>query len=240
MYDSSLCFLMQQLKGESLLTAHSKMNLNVFHWPRRSRNSSRRSTITQSRQALGLLSLYVTDGSLFIGRHTDIKGKYDCLGENYTPPSTTHEYLQARFTKLATPEKDETEASWIPTLYRRLGDTSKCISRGLNFSRPGMNVLLHRDFAPPGNIIVRHVAIDLSDKKEWELSGIIEAPVEVAYNCPGWVWATLMKVLLEAALTRKIGILMHPCSTTIVARLRKRLLRRLRGYYQGSWKWCAR
>lgn len=59
MYGSSLCFLLQQLKGESLLTAHSKMNLNVFHWPRRSRNSSRRSTITQSRQALGLLSLYV-------------------------------------------------------------------------------------------------------------------------------------------------------------------------------------
>ena len=175
----------------------------------------------------------MTDGSLFIGRYTDIKGKYDCLGENYTPPSTTHEYLQARFTKLATPEEDETEASWIPTSYRRLEDISKCISRGLNFSRPGMNVLLHRDFAPPGNIIVRHVAIDLSDKKEWELSGIIEAPVEVAYN-------SLMKVLLEAALTRKIGILMHPCSTTIVARLRKRLLRRLRGYYQGSWKWCAR
>lgn len=88
-------------------------------------------------------------------------------------------------------------------------------------------------FCPPtGNIIVRHVAIDLSDKKEWELSGIIEAPVEVAYNCPGWVWATLMKVLLEAALTRKIGILMHPCSTTIVARLRKRLLRRLRGFME--------
>jgi aminoglycoside phosphotransferase (APT) family kinase protein len=186
--------LMQRLEGESLFTAHSKMN--------HSQRLSLAKTVAQLIAKIhnhpvpaGIGPLYATDGSLFIGRYTEV-GEYDCSRENYTPPSTTDEYLPARFTKLAIPGENETQASWVPTLYRRLGDISKCISRRLTFSQPGMNVLLHRDFAPR-NIMVRHVAINLSDEKEWELSGIIDwdgcevAPVEVAYNCPGWVWAHL-------------------------------------------------
>lgn len=82
---------------------------------------------------------------------------------------------------------------------------------------------MHRDFAPQKQPVAR----DLSNE-EWELSGIVDwdggevAPVEVAYNYPDGSVSIMMKVLLEAALTRKIGNLMHPCSMTIVARPRKR------------------
>jgi hypothetical protein len=97
-----------------------------------------------------------------------------------------------------------------------------------------MNVLLHRDFSPQKQL----VAIDLSNEKEWELSGIVDwdggevAPVEVTYNCPDGSGPTMMKVLLEVALTRKIGILFNDDCREI----EKRFLRRSRSYYQGSWK----
>jgi hypothetical protein len=72
----------------------------------------------------GIGPLYVSDdGNLFVGRYTD-GGKYDSLGVDCTPPSTIHEFLQTRFTELAIPGLNETEADWAPTLYRRLRDFS--------------------------------------------------------------------------------------------------------------------
>jgi hypothetical protein len=139
--------LMRRLRveGESLFTAHSKMNHN--------QRLSLAKTIAQLIAKIhnhpvpaGIGPLYVTDGSPFIGRYTD-KGEYDCLGTNYTPPSTTHEFLQTRFTELAIPGPNETEANLFPTSFRRLRDISKCISHGLTISQPGMNVL--SKFCPP-------------------------------------------------------------------------------------------
>ncbi|KAI0255744.1 kinase-like domain-containing protein [Lactifluus subvellereus] len=184
--------LMRRLEGESLLTAHSKMNHGQRLAPAKT-IAQLIAKIHNHPAPAGIGPLCVTDGSLFIGHYTN-EGKYDCLGANYTPPSTTHEFFQTHFTELAIPGLNETEADWGPTLYRRLRDISKRVLHGLAFSQPGMNVLVHRNFAPR-NIIFRPVARDLSNEKVWELSGIIDwdgcevAPVEVAYNCPGWVWA---------------------------------------------------
>jgi hypothetical protein len=192
--------LMRRLEGESLHIAHPKMN----HTQRLALAKTIAQLIAQIHNhpappGIGPLCASESDNSLLIGRYTD-KGKYERPGPNYTPLSTISEFLQTRFTHFSIPGPNETEASWGPKMYRRLLDISKNVFPVHELttpeSKPSRNVLFHRDFASR-NIICHPVTATTqsSNEIEWKLSGMVDwdgcevAPIEIAYNCPGWVWS---------------------------------------------------
>ncbi|KAF8964099.1 hypothetical protein BDZ97DRAFT_1817974 [Flammula alnicola] len=160
--------LMRRLEGENLVLVLPRLD--------------HRQRLSMARTIARLIAKYIhlmfPLVSLAVGRFLDCNN-VDVADTSYIPPRTMHDFFTSRFTELSD-KAAEQSSNFLMTYYDDLLSVTS-----------GTNVLYHPDFAPR-NILVRQNEAT----QDWEVSGLLDwdgcqvAPAEIAYLCPGWLWAS--------------------------------------------------